>query len=84
MVPSTPIMRPFSDSYLLAYSDEHVFYEIDHFFWLAELWGSSSFALSAPSAADIARLKNVLIVEASANIIVFLYPVRPCAQLTGC
>jgi hypothetical protein len=79
-IPSGPIIRPFADSYLFDYSNEHVFYEVDHFFWLAELWGSPSFGLTAPSVADMARLKNVLI-EGSVvhlrNIIEFLYPVRP-------
>jgi hypothetical protein len=58
MVPSTPIIRPFSDSYLLGYSDEHVFYEIDHFFWLAQLLGGGTIALGASSPADITRLNT--------------------------
>jgi hypothetical protein len=76
MVPSTPIIRPFSDSYLLGYSDEHVFYEIDHFFWLAQLLGGGTIALGASSPADITRLNNILI-EGFAihlrNMIDFLY-----------
>lgn len=36
-VPSTSIERPYSDSYLLTYSAEHVAYEFDMFFWLADV-----------------------------------------------
>ncbi len=78
-VTSTSITRPFSDSYLLSYSAEHVAYEIDMFFWLAR---HSSAALAAPTAADAGRLSNVLI-EASVihlrNIIDFLYLDKPKA-----
>ncbi len=77
---STPIIRPFSDSYLLDYSDEHVFYEIDMFFWLAKLCGSSSLRLASPSAADTMRLNNVLIegfVVHLRNVIDFLYLEKP-------
>ena len=76
-LPSQPIQRPFTDSYLFAYSDEHVFYEIDHFFWLADLLDRSSSIINprinpsspfgtpslavAGAAEDLRRLNNILI-----------------------
>jgi hypothetical protein len=64
----------------LAYSDEHVAYEIDMFFWLAEVCGSPSLRLGAASAADTTRLNNVLIegfVVHLRNVIDFLYLEKP-------
>ena len=71
--------RPFLDAYLLDYSNEHVFYEIDHFFWLAQTLGSESLVVGAPSIQDRQRLNNILIegfVIHFRNVIDFLY-VKP-------
>jgi hypothetical protein len=73
---STPVRRPFADRYLTAYSAEHIVYEIDMFFWLAELCGNALPGLAAPSAADTTRLRNALIeafVVHFRNLIDFLY-----------
>ncbi len=75
-----PPKRPFDDSYLLAYSAEHVAYEVDMFFWLAAILGNSSTRLGAQSQADAARVSNVL-TESFAlhlrNILEFLYRDNP-------
>lgn len=71
--------RPFSDAYLMAYSDEHVVYEFDMFLWLAQVCGSG-LKIGAPSAADATRLSNVRIesfVVHLRNVIEFLYPRSP-------
>jgi len=76
---STSAQRPFTDAYLLAYSDEHVFYEFDMFLWLAQVCGKGT-KLGASKVADTTRLNNVLI-EAFAvhlrNVIDFLYLEKP-------
>jgi hypothetical protein len=80
-MPSSSPARPFSDAYLVAYSEEHVVYEFDMFLWLAQVCGSGA-KLGAPSAADAARLSNVLIecfVVHLRNVIDFLYLDRPKA-----
>jgi hypothetical protein len=80
MVASTPIKRPFTDTYLFDYSEEHVFYEIDHFFWLAELLGKPNHIINAPSLKDVARLNNILIEGCTIhlrNVIDFLYLAKP-------
>lgn len=80
-MPSSSPARPFSDAYLVAYSKEHVVYEFDMFLWLAQVCGSGA-KLGAPSAADAARLSNVLIesfVVHLRNVIDFLYLDRPKA-----
>ncbi len=74
-MPSSPPKRPFSDTYLLAYSEEHVAYEFDMFLWLAHMCGSGA-GLGAPSAADVTRLNNVLIESFAVhlrNVVDFLY-----------
>ncbi len=68
--------RPFDDAYLLAYSEEHVFYEFDMFLWSAELRGSGA-RLIARSPADLARLNSALteiFVVHLRNVIDFFYP----------
>lgn len=78
-MPSTSPQRPFSDAYLLAYSDEHIFYEFDMFLWLAQVCGKGA-KLGAPTAADATRLSNVLIeafVVHLRNVIDFLYLEKP-------
>ena len=75
-VPASPlVVRPFSDSYLLAFSAEHVAYEVDMFFGMVEVLTRPS-VISAPSAAEANRLKNAVI-EVFAihlrNLIDFLY-----------
>ena len=73
------IGRPFSDSYLLAFSAEHVAYEIDMFFGMAEVLTRPS-VIGAVSPAEATRLNNALI-EVFAihlrNLIDFLYLERP-------
>ena len=78
-MPSTSPGRPYSDAYLLAYSDEHLFYECDMFLWLARVCGQGT-KLGAPSAADATRMSNVLIegfVVHLRNVIGFLYLDNP-------
>jgi hypothetical protein len=74
-----PIERPFSEAFLSTYSDEHLFYECDMFFWLAQVCGSGA-TLGAPTAADATRMSNVLIEGFAVhlrNVIDFLYLDRP-------
>jgi hypothetical protein len=78
-MPSNSPVRPFSDAYLLAYSEEHVLYEFDMFLWLAQVFGSKE-KLRVPPAVFDAWLSNVLIesfVVHLRNVIDFLYPVKP-------
>ena len=56
---STP-RRPFPDDYLLKYSEEHVHYELDHFFWLATGLGNGM-QIGAPSQQAVVRINNILI-----------------------
>ena len=79
-VPASPlVVHPFSDSYLLAFSAEHVAYEVDMFFGMVEVLTRPS-VISAPSVAEANRLKNAVI-EVFAihlrNLIDFLYLERP-------
>src|SRR5690242_15307593 len=66
--------RPFTDdAYLYSYSHVHVFYEVDHFLWVANLIDKGALIRgSSPM-----RVKNIL-VEAFVlhfrNVIDFLYP----------
>jgi hypothetical protein len=72
-------VRPFSDPYLLAFSAEHVAYEVDMFFEMVEVLTQSSL-IGATSTAIAARLKNALIeafVIHLRNLIDFLYLERP-------
>ncbi len=68
------------DNDLWKYSDEHVTYEVERFFWLTELLTDPSMPLSLASAEDTLRLYHALI-EAFAlhlrNLIEFLYPKKP-------
>ncbi len=76
--PTEP-QRPFSDEYLLRYSAEHVFYEIDHFFWLANLLAKQS-VISTPSIEDDIRTRNIFIEGFGLhlrNIIDFLFLAKP-------
>lgn len=72
--------RPFSDADLLAYSAEHVLYEVDMFFGMVDLLTKPSLTIGAGSTAEANRVKNALI-EAFAvhlrNIIDFLYMDQP-------
>ncbi|MBE3141227.1 MAG: hypothetical protein IMZ53_11695 [Thermoplasmata archaeon] len=67
---------PFNDQEFLAYSDEHIAYEVERFFWLAALLSDPQTKLSAVSADDALRLNHALI-EAFAlhlrNLLEFLY-----------
>jgi hypothetical protein len=75
-MPSSSPARPFSDAYLVAYSEEHVVYEFDMFLWLAHVCGSGA-KLGAHSTEDAVRLGNALIESFVAhlrNVINFLYP----------
>lgn len=75
-----PATRPYSDSYLLAYSGEHIFYEVDMFFGLVAMLSIPSRAVVAPSVEEARRVNNAL-VEAFGihlrNILDFLYIDRP-------
>ena len=69
------VSRPYDDSYLMAYSEEHVAYEFDMFLWSARLCASGS-GIVSPDPVDARRLNNVLIedfVLHLRNIIDFLY-----------
>ncbi len=72
--------RPFSDAYLLAYSDEHIKYEFEMFIWLGQVFSNLSVSIGAPSARD-ATLLNYVLIESFAvhvrNIIDFLYKRNP-------
>jgi hypothetical protein len=73
--PTAPV-RPFDDAYLLAYSGEHLWYEIDMFWWLARVFGNPQVRLGAPSEADGQRLSNALNESCTIhvrNLIDFLY-----------
>lgn len=76
MDPAAPsIARPYSDAYLLNYSHEHVFYEVDMFLWLTQVCGGGA-KVGAASSADTTRLSNVLIesfVVHLRNVVDFLY-----------
>ena len=76
---SSLVVRPFSDSYLLMFSAEHLAYEVDMFFGMVEVFTRPS-VIGATSAAEAARLKNALI-EVFAihlrNLVDFLYLERP-------
>lgn len=71
--------RPFSDAYLLEYSAEHVFYEVDMFFGMTELLNPKN-RIGASSAAEVTRL-NCAMIEAFGihlrNLIDFLYMDSP-------
>jgi len=72
--------RPFTDAYLLAYSSEHLAYEVDMFFGMVELRLRPSFPSLLSVSADPIRLNNALIesfVVHFRNIIDFLYVDRP-------
>jgi len=79
-VSTSPLpVRPFNDAYLVAFSAEHVGYEIDMFFGMVEALTQSSL-IGASSAAVAARLKNAVIeafVIHLRNLIDFLYLERP-------
>jgi hypothetical protein len=70
------IERPYSDQYLLAYSSEHVLYELDMLFGLAQVFARPR-DIHASSIEDAHRLKMALIesnVVHVRNVIEFLYP----------
>jgi hypothetical protein len=78
-MPDATPKRPFPEDYLYGYSNEHVAYEIDHFFWLAQSLGSGSLSVGAPTQQDARRLNNILVegfVLHLRNVIDFLY-VKP-------
>ena len=68
--------KTLSNDDLWKYSDEHVTYEVERFFWLAGLLADPLMPLSAPSMEDVRRLNHALI-EAFAlhlrNLLEFLY-----------
>lgn len=70
------VTRPYDDSYLLTYSEEHVFYEVDMFFGLAAMLSVPSRGVVGPSVEDATRVNNALI-EAFGihlrNVLDFLY-----------
>jgi hypothetical protein len=55
------IQRPYPDGYLLAYSKEHVVYEVRNFFWLSEVLSNPKTRLRGPTQADIKHLNEVLV-----------------------
>ena len=68
--------RPFDDAYLLAYSAEHVTYEVDMFFGMVEMLSPLN-KIGASSVAEAKRL-NFAMIEAFVihlrNLIEFFYP----------
>ena len=82
MALSSSPSRPFTDSYLLAYSEEHVSYEVQMFFTMIEIGVKGRVTLGgAPEITP--TLSNALlesIVIHLRNLIDFLYPKNP--QLT--
>ena len=67
--------RPFGDSYLQAYSEEHLFYEIDMLFGVGTLLSKPTM-VGVSSAADAALMRNLKIegfVLHLRNVIDFLY-----------
>jgi hypothetical protein len=74
--------RPFPDQYLLEYADEHVCYEVEHFFWLVNVFNRPTL-ICAASTSDAIRVRNLLIEGFGLhfrNVVDFLYPrsgVRP-------
>lgn len=76
---ATQISRPYTDAYLLEYSHEHVFYEVDMFMWLAQVCGGGA-KIGAASPADTTRVSNVLIesfVVHLRNVVDFLFLDEP-------
>ena len=71
--------RPFYDSYLLAYSAEHIAYEVDMFFGMTKMLSPLN-RIGASSLAEAKRL-NFAMIEAFVihlrNLIDFLYMDRP-------
>lgn len=71
-----PVTRPFDDAYLLAYSAEHVYYEVDMYFAMEPLFRSSSFAAWLAARPDRVRLNSALVESMAVharNLIDFLY-----------
>jgi hypothetical protein len=72
--------KPFTDEFLLRYSGEMVTYEVERFFWLAEVLSDPSTIPWPPSKKDQLRLHHTLIeafVLHLRNLIEFLYPKNP-------
>lgn len=79
---STPAsaIRPFTDAYLLAYSGEHMAYEVDMFFFAVEVRRHPSFSSVLKVSATPRRVNNVSIesfVVHFRNVIDFLYNDNP-------
>ena len=75
----TSVRRPFSDEFLLEYSREHLFYELDLFLDLADLIADGQ---KMPSSnGDVGRILNNVVLEASVIhlrvLLEFLYPAGP-------
>lgn len=69
--------RPFEDLYLLAYSEEHVKYEVAMFLGLVQLVTDPGAILLAPTKAQARCLRNALVESCALhlrNILSFLYP----------
>lgn len=75
MASPAPVVRPFTDDYLLDYSQNHVYYEFDMFLWLGRTFGPTT-QLRAPTEPDVQRLNN-LVIEGFAihlrNVLDFFY-----------
>jgi hypothetical protein len=73
------LKRPFTDAYLLAYSDEHLLYEVDNFFNMANFFCAPNPVGELPN--DLKHTVKMAVIEACSihlrNIIDFLYNDRP-------
>ena len=86
----TPPQRTYADAFLLAYSQEHVFYEFDMLLWAARTVSGKG-RLAADTAEDVARLNNALVEALPVhlrNVIEFLFrgtptPTGPRATYRG-
>jgi hypothetical protein len=76
--PVPVVERPYKDAYLYSYSGEHLFYEIETLFGLANIFASGN-DIHTSSPADT-QLVDMALIESSViharNIIEFLYPRR--------
>jgi hypothetical protein len=73
------LKRPYTDSFLLSYSEEHVVYEIDMFFGMAALLTPNNM-IGAGSQADAMRLNYAMIESFGIhlrNLVDFLYAEKP-------
>lgn len=78
--------KTFSDAELMAYSDDHIAYEVERFFWLTELLTDPSTTLSASSREDARRLNHALIESFALhlrNLLEFLYDDKDSSNIVA-